>query len=123
MTVMLPLGLIGVILGFVLSVLGLFPGMDSGSEAAAIDPDATYEEASAQEVGSLFFSMYASVIDEIMSYQENPDALMARESSSAMVAYAETIVPMFQELSDYSGDQMDLLEAEAAALEDETTTQ
>jgi hypothetical protein len=125
MTIVLPLGLIGVILSFVLSVMGLFPGLDSasGESTTTLDPDATYEEGAVHQAGSLFFSMYTSIIDDMMYYQENPDALTAGGSQAEMATYAETIVPMFQELSDYSEAQMDILEAEAAALEEETATQ
>lgn len=124
MTLVLPLGLIGVILSFVLSVLGLFPGMDSGSgpTGPTIDPDAVYEEDAVHEAGNLFYSMYTKIIDDMIAYQANPDSFLAGADQVEMTDYANAVVPMYQELSDYSEAQMVVLEAEAAALQEPTPT-
>lgn len=99
MTIAAPLGIIGLVLGFLATLLTQFPGQ---ATLASTPPDGEAEAAYAQqaeEVGRRFNSVYFQVVDDLMSYAQDPDPSRAEQRRLEMVGYANASAPQFQALA------------------------
>lgn len=101
MKAILPLAIAGLILSFLIGALSSFPiHAKTASPPAAIDPnDDTFSVEKAQEAGNRFSSVYTSIIDDMMSFQKDPDYKRAESQRKAMVSYSESLVTQFQDFS------------------------
>ena len=109
MTSLLPIGLISLVLGFLVSVMGGF----SASAATTTTVPATVEQAdtvstgAAEEMGRKFLGGYTSIIEGLMEHQANPDYERAERARQEMVDLAEALVPQFQGLADQMQEKLD----------------
>lgn len=109
MTSLIPIGLIALVLGFLVSVMGSF----SASAATTTTAPTTVEQAetvstgAAEEMGSKFLGGYTSIIEGLMEHQANPDYERAERSRQEMVNLAEALVPQFQGLADQMQEKLD----------------
>ena len=106
MTAILPMSVISLVLGFLVSVMGGFSGI-----AGAGSPD---ESTAAPEVGSsaeemsvLFLGGYTAIIDGLMAHQEAPDYEKAEATRQEMVEFAQSLVPQFKGLADEMQEKLD----------------
>lgn len=94
------------IAGFVSGSLG---GLDPTSES--FDPDEVRETASS------LAGMYETIINDIASFQTDPDYERAEAKRQEWVGRAETLADFFKDLADEQQARLEGLQAEAAELE------
>ena len=89
MTAFLPLGILGLGLAFILGVLNGFPVPNipvyDPVDVAALDE--TYDPATAQKAADRFGAVYEALINDILSFQKNPDFQRAESRKLAMLAF------------------------------------
>jgi Tol biopolymer transport system component len=95
-TAFIPLSIIGIVVAFMTGILGNFPFI----EAVTGPDDESYSPEAVETAGKLFSGSYMAVVNELISYQTDPDYERAEAKYEAMKAYAEYLVPKFQDLSD-----------------------
>ena len=110
MLTLVPIGVITVVLGFIIGVLGGFPvqggTIDSTSQTFEVDQ---FSKEIADEAGRRFGSAYTSVIDDLISYMDDPDLQRADDQREAMVEYATLIIPQFQDFAQSLQGKLDEL--------------
>ncbi len=106
MTAILPMSVISLVLGFLVSVMG---GFSAIAGAGSPDQSTAVEEAgsSAEQVSALFLGGYTSIIDGLMAHQEAPDYEKAEATRQEMVEYAKSLVPQFKGLADEMQEKFD----------------
>ena len=114
MTTILPLSLIGTIAGFLLLILGQFPGI--GGPAPPTTEDATTDEL-VREAAERLGSVFTIVIDGVMSFQDDPDYDRAEFKRQELSIYAISILPEFQ---DFANEMRLRLDEATAEYEEET---
>ncbi len=96
----MPIGIIIVVLGFIIGVLGGVPvqggTIDSTSQTVEVDQ---FSQEVADEAGRRFGFAYTSVIDDLISYMDDPDLQRANDQREAMVEYATFITPQFEDFA------------------------
>ena len=115
MSAVLPLSIIGIVVAFLVEALGLFPlvGVGSGSSEGEAAIDETYSVEAVHEAANLFSGAYTSIVDDLVSYQKDPDYRRAEARSQDMVAYARSLLPRFQDLEDRLQGKLEDLTAQA----------
>lgn len=95
MQVLATLGTVMMVLGFIASAVGAFPLADLGT-AEPVTEETPFStevvEVTAAQVGT----MYTTIIDDLMSFADNPDLALATERRDTMTAYAEDLAGRFQ---------------------------
>ena len=97
MTTILPLSLIGTIAGFLLVVMGQFPGI--GNTVPPPSENATTDEL-VRQAADRFGSIFTFVIDDVASFREDPDYDRAEFKRQELSIYAISILPEFQNFAD-----------------------
>lgn len=115
MKAILPLAVAGLILSFLIGALSSFPiHAKVDSPPVAVDPnDDSFSVEKAQEAGNRFSSVYTSVIDDMLSFQKDPDYKRAESQRNAMVAYSESLITQFQDFSAKMKGKLDQLAPQA----------
>ena len=103
------LGVMAMVSGVLLAALGQFPGQTQ--EAPVDDP-----QGSAQQVGEKINSVYTAVIQDLITFIDNPDLGRAERQQTAMATFAEGLALQFRGLSDSMKQELDRTQAEAAQL-------
>ena len=89
MTAFVPLGILGLGLAFILGILNGFPVPN----IPLYDPvdvnalDETYDASTARQVADRFGAVYEALINDILSFQQNPDFQRAESRRLAMLAF------------------------------------
>ena len=106
MTAILPMSVITLVLGFLVSVMGGFSGI---AGAGSPDQPTAVEDvgSSAEEMSVLFLGGYTAIIDGLMAHQETPDYEKAEATRQEMVEYAKSLVPQFKGLADEMQEKLD----------------
>ena len=114
------LSVITVVISFILSVTGSFPLGDVGSEGG--DPSGEFNPADVEEAGQRLEASYCAIIEDIASFQKNPDLERANARKEAFTEFAQSLVGQYQDLSeDLQTDLDELIDQaneEKAALEE-----
>ena len=95
MTAFIPLSIIGVVVAFLVGVLGDIPMV--GASTTPVDD--SYSPEAADEMSSMFTAAYTIVVNELVSYQADPDQQRAEARYQEMRAYTGSVAPRFQDLS------------------------
>ncbi len=116
--VAITLGIVVLVLGFMASILSQFPAQGAGpatpvTVASSISAS-NFNRDAADEVGKKFSSAYTSVVDDLLTYINNPDLKRAEEHRDAMVQYAKVLIPSFQDLSGKLQGHLNDVQAQAA---------
>jgi hypothetical protein len=102
MKALLPVGITSLVLGFLLGALADFP-MASAQAGAGSPPaplgDQGFHIEEAEDVGERFSSAYTHVIDDLLSFQRDPDYARAEMRREELVHYAGGLIPRFQALA------------------------
>jgi len=74
MSIALVFSILGMVVAFLISVLGSLPfSGDPSASAAAGTTDESFQVDQVHQAAGLFSNVYTSMIDEIISYQKDPD--------------------------------------------------
>lgn len=80
-----------------------------GSELDLLTPG------NAEELAEEYYSIYTSVIDDMLSYQQNPDLERVEAQRQASVKQAQELIPRFKALARKLSKDLDELSAQASA--------
>ncbi len=106
MTAILPMSVISLVLGFLISVMGGFSAI-AGSGSPDQSPELQEGTSRAKEMSAKFLGGYTSIIDGLMAYQDDPDYERAEATRQEMVDYARSLVPQFRGLADEMQEKLD----------------
>ena len=93
------LGIVGIVVAFMISVLGSIP-VAADNDVPLVDSaiDESHSVEAVHEAAGMFSSRYRSMIDEIISYQTNPSYQRAESRRQEMETASAAIVGKFKEL-------------------------
>jgi len=102
MSAALPLSIVGIVITFLIGVLWYFPlpGATNGFPEGAAPIDETYSVERIHTAANMFSASYFSIVNDLVSYQKNPDYQQAEARYQEMVAYGHSLLPRFQDLED-----------------------
>lgn len=128
MKALLVLSLIWLITGFIIALLGAFPlnttassvslgstndTFYSGSANDTSYPgsvnDTSHIQARAEEARELFTSSYEAVVNDLMSFQDNPSLEKAEARRDTFTTYGQTAVKSFEALAEGLRDKLDTI--------------
>jgi hypothetical protein len=95
MKVLATLGTVMMVLGFLASAVGAFPLIDTAA-ANPITEETPFSVEVVDQTAAQIGTMYTTIIDDLMSFAENPDLALATERRDTMIAYAEDLSGRFQ---------------------------
>ncbi len=100
MGVTITLGLIGIIVAIIIGVMASFPVPID--EVIPFDPNAGIDESFSEEkvgpAGALFVNSYTKVIDEVVSFQTDPDYVRADVRRQEFIGLADAYGVSLQEI-------------------------
>jgi len=105
---LLPLSLIGVIATFLLGVLVQSPISGEVPQTTQVSSSGD----TVQQAADRFSLVYTGVIDDLLSFQKDPNYQRAEASRQKMNGYAGSLLPQFQAFTDEMRSQLDQLTAE-----------
>ncbi len=110
MKAILPLTIVGTVVAFLVAILAAFPVQGIAVAQSRVDVNnANFSKQSVEEAGNKFSSMYASVVDDLLSYQKDPSYERAEERRQAVTSYGEFLVNEFHILADSFQNKLDEL--------------
>ena len=117
MSVAIPLSIVGIVVAFMINVLGGFPisAGPSASPAVSGPIDEAYSTEAVDSAFKLFSGTYMSVIDELVSFQRDPDYERAERRRQDMVGYGISVMERYGALGDRLHGELDRLTAQSAA--------
>jgi fibronectin type 3 domain-containing protein len=95
MKVLATLGTVMMVLGFLASAVGAFPLIDVAA-ANPITEETPFSVEVVDQTAAQIGTMYTTIVDDLMSFAENPDLALATERRDTMIAYAEDLSGRFQ---------------------------
>ena len=121
MTSIISLSMIGIIVAFLISVLSGFPAQDmtAASPESQQPVDESFSVEAVNEAAGLFSSSYTSLIDNLISFQTDPDYARAESSREDMTDFGVSLIGKFQDFEGRLQGELDILTAESDALEEE----
>ncbi|MCH8870013.1 MAG: hypothetical protein IIC23_09455 [Chloroflexi bacterium] len=116
----IPLSIAGVVLAFLIAVLADFP--IESAFTLRDSSDESYSVEAVEEVGSLFTGNYNAIINELVSYQTNPDYARAEARRQDMLDLGNRLTVNFTDFQTRLESEFDILMAQAEELESSTET-
>ncbi|MDA0797145.1 MAG: hypothetical protein O2826_03435 [Chloroflexi bacterium] len=95
MQVLATLGTVMMILGFIASAVGAFPLVDLNA-AEPVTEETPFSTEAVEQTATQVGTMYTTIIDDLMSFAENPDLALATQRRDTMTVYAEDLAGRFQ---------------------------
>jgi hypothetical protein len=83
------------VLGFLANAVGAFPLADVLANTT-IDEDTPFTTEAAEQTAAQIGTMYTSIIDDMMTFADNPDLALGASRRVTMTAYAEHLAGRFQ---------------------------
>ena len=125
MTSIISLSMIAIIVAFLIGVLSGFPmpDMTAASLESQQPVDESFSVEAVHEVAGLFSSSYTSLIDNLISFQTDPDYARAERSREDMTDFGISLIGKFQDFEGRLQGELDILTAESDALADELATE
>lgn len=117
---LIPLSIAGVVLAFLIAVLADFP--IESAFTLRDSSDESYSVQAVEEVGSLFTGNYNAIINELVSYQTNPDYARAEARRQDMLDLGNRLTVNFTDFRTRLEGEFDILMAQAEELESSTET-
>ena len=111
MGIVTSLSIIGTVLTFIVGALGGFPLADLGSGAPNEDP--SYGTEAVHRAAESFSGTYTSIIDDLVSFQKDPDYERAETRRQELVAFSTSLGRDFQDLETRLRGELDGLTAQA----------
>lgn len=101
--------------GFHIFGAGDSKALDDAFNIDQVNPD------NVEELADEYYGIYTSVIDDLLSYQKHPDYDRAEAQRKATVSTAEELIPRFKALASNMRTRLNALNAQASALDQQTT--
>ena len=121
MTSIVTFSMMGIIVAFLISVLSSFPMPDmtvvSLDSQQAVDESFSVE--AVNEAAGLFSSSYMSLIDNLITFQTDPDFARAESNREDMADFGISLIGELQDFEDRLQGELGILTAESDALADE----
>ena len=95
MKVITTIGIVMMVLGFLANSVEAFPLADLSSETA-ITEETIFSTAVVEETTGKIGTMYTTIIDDLMSFADNPDLALAESRRVEMTAFATNLADDFQ---------------------------
>ena len=111
MGIVTSLSIVGTVLTFIVGALGGFPLIDLGSGAP--DEDPSYGTEAVHQAADGFSGAYTSIIDELVSFQKDPDYERAETRRQELVAFSTSLGRDFQDLEARLRGELEGLTVEA----------
>ncbi|MCH7745786.1 MAG: hypothetical protein IIC84_06915 [Chloroflexi bacterium] len=121
MTSIITFSIMGIIVAFLIGVLSSFPMPDmtvvSLDSQQAVDESFSVE--AVNEAAGLFSSSYMSLIDNLITFQTDPDFARAESNREDMTDFSISLIGELQDFEDRLQGELGILTAESDALADE----
>jgi pectate lyase len=95
MKVLTTIGTIMLVLGFLASALGAFPLADVSANDTVTE-ETPFSTEAVEQTAAQIGTMYTSIIDDLMTFADNPDLALADSRRLAMTSYADDLAGRFQ---------------------------
>ena len=95
MSIALVFSIMGMVVAFLISVLGSLPFSETSS-ATIGTADESFNVAQVHRAAGLFSNAYTSLIDEMISYQKDPDYQRAESRRRELAGVGATLIGDFQ---------------------------
>lgn len=92
------LGIMGIVVAFLVGMLSGFPTLDMPLPGQASAQERGFSVESVHQAAGLFSGSYISLVNEIASFQRDPDYERAELRRQQMVAYGQGLMPRLQGL-------------------------
>lgn len=99
MKVITTIGIVMMVLGFLANSVEAFPLADL-TGGTTIEEDTLFSAAIVEETTAKIGTMYTSVIEDLMSFADNPDLALAQSRRDSMTVFAEDLAGRFQLFAD-----------------------
>ena len=120
-TSIITFSIMGIIVAFLIGVLSSFPMPDmtvvSLDSQQAVDESFSVE--AVNEAAGLFSSSYMSLIDNLITFQTDPDFARAESNREDMTDFSISLIGELQDFEDRLQGELGILTAESDALADE----
>ena len=120
-TSIITFSMMGIIIAFIISVMSSFPMPDmtvvSLDSQQAVDESFSVE--AVNEAAGLFSSSYMSIIDNLITFQTDPDFARAESNRDDMADFGISLIGELQDFEDRLQGELGILTAESDALADE----
>ena len=93
------IGIVMMVLGFLANSVEAFPLADL-TGGTTIEEDTRFSAAIVEETTGKIGTMYTSVIEDLMSFADNPDLALAQSRRDSMTVFAEDLAGRFQLFAD-----------------------
>ena len=93
------IGIVMLVLGFLASALGSFPLADV-SASSEITEETPFSTQLVTETAGQMGTMYTTIIDDLVSFADNPDLALATSRRDDMTVFAEDLAGRFQLFAD-----------------------
>ena len=99
MTLPIVLSSIGMVVALIIRTLGSFPDLDAGTNSAETNVivDESYRVETVHRAGEMLSSAYGSIIDELISFQRDPDYERAEAGRQEFVDVGTSLTGMFKD--------------------------
>ena len=105
------LSVVVTVISFILAVTGSFPLGDVGNGSG--DPSDEFSTADVEEAGRRIEASYCAIIEDIASFQKDPDLARAEARKEAFTEFAQGLIGDYKDLSDELQTDLDDLIDEA----------
>ena len=96
MSIALVFSILGMVVAFLISVLGSLP-LSGSPSAATGTTDESFNVEQVHKAAGLFSNVYTSMINEMISYQKDPDYLRAESRRRELAEVGSTLIGDFQD--------------------------
>jgi len=100
------LAVIAIIVGFLISILGAFPLTSAASIDSSNESDSDIEQ-----VGERFTVCYKDIINDIASFQDDPDLERANERKETFTSFAQDLMERYETFADGLRNKLDTITA------------
>ena len=120
-TSIITFSMMGIIVAFIISVMSSFPMPNM--TVVSLDNRQTVDESfsveAVNEAAGLFSSSYMSLIDNLITFQTDPDFARAESNREDMTDFSISLIGELQDFEDRLQGELGILTAESDALADE----
>ena len=116
------LSVMAVVVTFLAGVFGAFPLVGGASDADYVtgtQNSETLDFGAVEEVGDMMLLSYTDIIDDLVSFQNDPSLKRAEDRKRIFVEFAQVLTGQFEAFSNAMQGEMDELIAEADVVADD----
>ena len=103
------ISIIAIVTSFLIGILSSFPLGAEGEFNSAPNEDSEFDSSGIEEVGERFEVSYSAIINDIASFQRDPDLERANARKEAFRGFAQQLIGEYKDFSDELQVQLDEL--------------